>query len=552
MFQKAVRLQQKGKSREAERLYETILHISPHHFGSLHYLGLIRAQQNKYDDAISLLRRALQQDPKSADVHVNLAVVFETVGRPEDAIKQCREALAIKSDYAEAHFTAGNAYKALNRLQEATDHFLTAIAIRPGYSEAYYNLGNTFSAVKLYDQALECYGKAIAFRPRYSKAFNNRGKSLQESSRHLEALKDFDQAIDIQPTYFEALVNRGNTLVQLERLKEALASFDRALSIGPDAVRAVYGPDRATPIGTQPYKSKGRLFGEAIAHHGKAMALRPLNLNKSTEYLKQTLLRLVDAGFLSARDQSSTPPRYPSDIYPDALRAVMRCLDAAGIEAFLTGGTLLGAMRDSQFITFDKDLDFGVRGTVTLADLSRALAADSDFELSGHYEDDALLIAYFWRGKVAIDFFRFFFESDRVWCGFYLGGHLMKWLHTPFDLVEFKWQDVTVKIPADSGRFLTEVYGDWRTPKPYFGLFASPNIEGGYPPISRNVAYSAIAQALSRSQITKATDLCRQALEFDPDDSLIQKLLDGLTRVGPRSVMTLSNSLGNTVEDSPG
>jgi hypothetical protein len=128
----------------------------------------------------------------------------------------------------------------------------------------------------------------------------------------------------------------------------------------------------------------------------------------------------------------------------------------------------------------------------------------------------------------------------------------LKWLHTPFDLVEFNWHDVTVKIPAESSRFPTEVYGDWRTPKPYFGLFASPNIAGGYPPISRNVAYSAIAQALSRSQITKATDLCRQAFEFDPDDSLVQNLLDGLTRVGPRSVMTLPSSLGNTVDDSPG
>ena len=263
-------------------------------------------------------------------------------------------------------------------------------------------------------------------------------------------------------------------------------------------------------------------------------------------------MRLVDSGVLAARDPSSAPPRYPYTEYPDALRAAMRCLDAAGIEAFLTGGTLLGVTRDKQFMTFDKDLDFGVDGAVRLADLRRAFGADPDFSLSGNYEEEALLISFYWRNKVAIDFFRFFFESDHVWCGLDIGGHRMKWLHSPFELVKFNWHDVIVKVPEDSDRFLTEVYGDWRTPKPYFGLFASPNIEGGYPRISQNVAYSAVAQALSRTEITRATALCRQVLEFDPDDSLIKRLLADLTLAGPRSEITLPSSLGNAVNDSPG
>ena len=132
----------------------------------------------------------------------------------------------------------------------------------------------------------------------------------------------------------------------------------------------------------------------------------------------------------------------------------------------------------------------------------------------------------------------------------------MKWLHTRFELIDFDWQGVTVKIPSDSDRFLTEVYGDWRTPQPYFGLFASPNIEGGFPPLSRNIAYSAIAIALSRSEADKATEYCRQVLAFEPENSLMNQLLDGLvqaeTAATPDNEVILSSSLGSAIDDLPG
>jgi hypothetical protein len=269
-------------------------------------------------------------------------------------------------------------------------------------------------------------------------------------------------------------------------------------------------------------------YGEAIACHGKALLLRDAALGKSTEFLEQALQRLTQAGVLASGENSLAPPRYPSKLYPDALKAVMRRLEAAGIEAFLTGGTLLGAIRDGDFITFDKDLDLGVRATVKRDDLCRVFADDPDFKLAVDMGEDGFMCDFSWTGKVAIDFFRFFFESDQVWCGLNVGPHVMKWLHSPFELVDRQWLGVTVKIPADSDRFLTEVYGDWRTPNPYFGLFASPNIEGGFPPISRNIAYSSIIVAVTHNELTKAAELCRQVLAFDPGNELIGRVYNGL------------------------
>ena len=168
MFKKAMTFLELGKLRDAERCYQAILRTQADHFGSLHYLGLIRAQQDQYDEALSLLRQAVKQNPSSADTHVNIAVIFERLNRPEEAIEECSAALAVKSDCAEAHFTAGNAHKALNRLSEAAGHFQKAIALQPAYVEAYYNLGNIFAALKLNEPALECYTRALTLRPSLS------------------------------------------------------------------------------------------------------------------------------------------------------------------------------------------------------------------------------------------------------------------------------------------------------------------------------------------------------------------------------------------------
>jgi tetratricopeptide (TPR) repeat protein len=556
IFQKALMLHQKGEARKAARFYESVLAIQPEHFESLHYLGLIRAQQNKYNEAMALLGKAVHQNPRSADARVNLAVLFETLGRPEDAITHCHAALALNRNSAEAHFTAANAYKTLNRLQEAVEHYRKAIIIRPDYIEAFYNLGNVFSAAKMHEHALECYSKAIALRPAYPRALNNRGIILQRLTRAEESLTDFDRAIALQPDYFEALINRGNTLSALGRAAEAINSFDRALVLGSNYTSGVTGRGISILDGRKtPFQVNAWHYGAAIAHHGKGMVLRPSDLLRSTECFERALSSLMAAGAMAAGTRKAAPPRYPFEEYPHALRAAINRLNASGIDAFLTGGTLLGAMRSSEFITFDKDIDFGIPGNVTFEKLREAFAGDPDFELSWD-PGEGPLINYFWRGKVAIDFFRFVWEDDHVWCGLDVAGYLMKWLHSRFELIDFEWQGVKVKIPADSDRFLTEVYGDWRTPQPYFGLFASPNIEGGFPPLSRNIAYSAIAIALSRSEAAKATEYCRQVLQFEPDNPLINQLLDGLVHAEaagtPQNEVILSSSLGNATDDLPG
>ena len=67
MFEVAASLHENGRLAEAERLYQAILTSDGTHFGGLHGLGVLRAQQGSADEALGLLLRALERDPTRAE-----------------------------------------------------------------------------------------------------------------------------------------------------------------------------------------------------------------------------------------------------------------------------------------------------------------------------------------------------------------------------------------------------------------------------------------------------------------------------------------------------
>jgi Flp pilus assembly protein TadD len=468
LFDQALAHHGAGRLHDAEQIYRKILARNPRHAPALQHLGVIAHQAGHHDAAAKLIEEALAIFPDYAEAQSNLALVLLALGRRQEAIERLRQAIKLRPDYAQAHYNLGLAQDLAGDFAASIPCYDAAIRLKPDYADAHCNLGNALHCLDLYENAAASYRRALELAPHLTRLHTYLGLALIGESAVVEAIEAYRQGIaavaDDPVTHFCL----AEALIANSDLSGALRSFE-------DALR-----------------------------------------------------RIAARGALSAPERSAPGYGYPVAHYPDAMRAVVRRLDDAGIEVFLTGGTLLGAMREGDFLGFDKDLDFGIWSDVTPFNLWCALAPDPDFKLSWEPGVDGPLVAYGWRNKIAIDFFRFTREPERVSCALYYSGTLMRWLHRPFRLVDFNWHGVRVKVPDDSDRFLTEVYGEWRTPNPHFGMFASPNIEGGFPPISRSIAYSAIFLALWRRQREKAKSLCDQVLALDPGNGLILDLRKGL------------------------
>src|SRR5271163_1862257 len=205
LFEQALNMHQRGKLHEAEDRYRTILRAYPEHPDCKHFLGVLRFQQGRNDEALEHISSALKLQPSNIAVLANYALVLVTLGRLEQALASYDRALAIEPDYVDALVNRGNVLLELKRL----------------------------------DEALASYDKALAIKPDYADLLKNRAIVLVKLHRLDEALASYDKALAIKPDYVDALANRGSVLTMLKRLDEALASYDRALEIRPDYPNAL-------------------------------------------------------------------------------------------------------------------------------------------------------------------------------------------------------------------------------------------------------------------------------------------------------------------------
>lgn len=191
---------------------------------------------------------------------------------------------------------------------------------------------------------------------------------------------------------------------------------------------------------------------------------QPLSLDKS--------LRLVQT--FDNRSEENVRPLL------DAIDEVLAGLKAAGIDAFLAYGTLLGAIRNGRLIGHDSDADLGY---VSAYEHPVDVIAES-FRVQRALVAAGYRITRYSAAAFKVDVV----ESDGhvrgldVFGGFMSDGrlHLMGEIRTPFrrewvtPLGRATLEGREFPVPADTDRFLAATYGkSWRVPDPAFH-FATP------------------------------------------------------------------------------
>jgi hypothetical protein len=164
------------------------------------------------------------------------------------------------------------------------------------------------------------------------------------------------------------------------------------------------------------------------------------------------------------------------------LKAIKKVFDHYGVKFFLAYGTLLGAVRDKDFITWDDDMDIGIVEPIDFK--TRKLIGWSLFDLGFRAQD--IMFNVFGRWEVAEQGYNGDAETgimvlkrkERISIFWYKddgkeyvitprpGGQPL--LATPYqfykkyDTVKFKGEKWLAPSPIND--YLTQVYGDWKIP----------------------------------------------------------------------------------------
>lgn len=199
----------------------------------------------------------------------------------------------------------------------------------------------------------------------------------------------------------------------------------------------------------------------------------------------------------------------------DAIAALSDFADALPLSEwgwYVVSGTFLGLHRDGGFLAHDYDIDVGIHGEqVDVNQLVNTLAAHPNFvtkkvdqhvEITQsadgllHLEKVPALVKLIHENGLNLDVFVHYTENGRCWHG----SIIHRWENSPFELVRATLEGIEVNAPADADRYLTENYGDWRTPvKEFDCTTGTPNLV-----VSRN--FLSVALFLKRLAVFSESD----------------------------------------------
>ena len=102
--------------------------------GSAGIPALIR--NGRFEEAIAVSERALENDPLSFNAHINVATACRAAGQYDRAIAEIRRALDINPGQPRGHFQLGVTFLFMGRLKEAIGELETAVeSAQSGQSE---------------------------------------------------------------------------------------------------------------------------------------------------------------------------------------------------------------------------------------------------------------------------------------------------------------------------------------------------------------------------------------------------------------------------------
>lgn len=224
------------------------------------------------DGGIADLKSATVRDPKRADLHRSLGVMYELAGRPQEALGSYRRVIQLGDRSADAFRNRADALAALGKSREAEADYDTAIKIDPRLYEARAARGELRWARGDAEGALDDLNRAIKVAGEVPVLYQMRGEILDSLGETRKALADYDLLVKLGGASAVVYDSRANAEASLGKYKQAMRDFDRAIELDPKLVSSYVGRGRVMLLMSPDDR---RIVGKALRDFDAAVSLAP-------------------------------------------------------------------------------------------------------------------------------------------------------------------------------------------------------------------------------------------------------------------------------------
>jgi Flp pilus assembly protein TadD len=182
-------------------------------------------QKNDFASAETLLKKALDRDPKNYQAWFDLGFVLNRLGRTEDSIHAYRQSVAAKPDVFESNLNLGLMLARSNN-PEAERFLHAATTLKPadhaeeGQARAWLALGHLLENSKPED-AFAAYQKAATLTPKDAEPHLSAGLLRERQKDFAAAETEYKQVLVFDSHSTEAVIGLTNLYMKSGRIGEA-------------------------------------------------------------------------------------------------------------------------------------------------------------------------------------------------------------------------------------------------------------------------------------------------------------------------------------------
>jgi eukaryotic-like serine/threonine-protein kinase len=232
-----LRYDKPGNTDKAIGLYLSVLQRSPNH--ALAEAGLARAYWRKYFDtsenkwadvATQAGDKAIEMNPNLAAVQMTVGMIHADQGKFDVGLQELQLALQLDPRSADVHAALGEAYRQQGRILDAKNELQTAIDLAPDNWRWPYLLGALQIDSGDFKSAEQNLNLALARTADNTRVLYNLGIVYQKEERLPEAQAVLEKAIDLDPNV-DSMQALGLTLLLQGNNQQAINVYRRAAGL---------------------------------------------------------------------------------------------------------------------------------------------------------------------------------------------------------------------------------------------------------------------------------------------------------------------------------
>ena len=189
-------------------LWEDAVEKGPGMFRARTNLALAYVRQDREQEALEQLHRALEINANFADAWAELGIILERRGAGEKAEAAYRRALEIRPDMEGVYYNLGTMRLRKGRrteavderrdlLEEAINYYDKCIERDPDFADAYNNRGQAYEALGQLERAVEEYRSALRQDREQPQGWYNLAAAQEKQGHVQEAVRAYGEARDL-------------------------------------------------------------------------------------------------------------------------------------------------------------------------------------------------------------------------------------------------------------------------------------------------------------------------------------------------------------------